>query len=237
MQHPERISPIISISIIFALSLYVAMGILGLLTFNKVEEGINVFIMLNIPPQTPYFYISSAVLCLMLVLITPIIVYPSSLTIDSWFRACFGKKIEQTVDPAQPPAIEADAQQGSAESKLQETINVEEPKLQETVNVEEPLMADPREVNGSVFINDGPGIAARVVPLVLMTVIAYVWPKFSNVVSITGASATSFVNFIFPTMLHFVLFRKEHKALAVLDVLLTAFGFFAAILGTYMSLF
>lgn len=226
MQHPERISPIISISIIFALSLYVAMGILGLLTFNKVEEGINVFIMLNIPPQTPYFYISSAVLCLMLVLITPIIVYPSSLTIDSWFRACFGKKIEQTVDPAQPPAIEADAQQGSAESKLQETINVEE-----------PLMADPREVNGSVFINDGPGIAARVVPLVLMTVIAYVWPKFSNVVSITGASATSFVNFIFPTMLHFVLFRKEHKALAVLDVLLTAFGFFAAILGTYMSLF
>lgn len=226
MQHPERISPIISISIIFALSLYVAMGILGLLTFNKVEEGINVFIMLNIPPQTPYFYISSAVLCLMLVLITPIIVYPSSLTIDSWFRACFGKKIEQTVDPAQPPAIEADAQQGSAESKLQETINVEE-----------PLLADPREVNGSVFINDGPGIAARVVPLVLMTVIAYVWPKFSNVVSITGASATSFVNFIFPTMLHFVLFRKEHKALAVLDVLLTAFGFFAAILGTYMSLF
>ena len=226
MQHPERISPIISISIIFALSLYVAMGILGLLTFNKVEEGINVFIMLNIPPQTPYFYISSAVLCLMLVLITPIIVYPSSLTIDSWFRACFGKKIEQTVDPAQPPAIEADTQQSSAESKLQETINVEE-----------PLMADPREVNGSVFINDGPGIAARVVPLVLMTVIAYVWPKFSNVVSITGASATSFVNFIFPTMLHFVLFRKEHKALAVLDVLLTAFGFFAAILGTYMSLF
>ena len=226
MQHPERISPIISISIIFALSLYVAMGILGLLTFNKVEEGINVFIMLNIPPQTPYFYISSAVLCLMLVLITPIIVYPSSLTIDSWFRACFGKKIEQTVDPVQPPAIEADTQQSSAE-----------PKLQETVNVEEPLMAEPREVNGSVFINDGPGIAARVVPLVLMTVIAYVWPKFSNVVSITGASATSFVNFIFPTMLHFVLFRKEHKALAVLDVLLTAFGFFAAILGTYMSLF
>lgn len=226
MQHPERISPIISISIIFALSLYVAMGILGLLTFNKVEEGINVFIMLNIPPQTPYFYISSAVLCLMLVLITPIIVYPSSLTIDSWFRACFGKKTEQTVDPAQPPAIEADIQQGSAE-----------PKLQETVTVEEPLVADPREVNGSVFINDGPGIAARVVPLVLMTVIAYVWPKFSNVVSITGASATSFVNFIFPTMLHFVLFRKEHKALAVLDVLLTAFGFFAAILGTYMSLF
>lgn len=226
MQHPERISPIISISIIFALSLYVAMGILGLLTFNKVEEGINVFIMLNIPPQTPYFYISSAVLCLMLVLITPIIVYPSSLTIDSWFRACFGMKIEQTVDPAQPPAIEADIQQSSAERKLQETINVEE-----------PLVADPREVNGSVFINDGPGIAARVVPLVLMTVIAYVWPKFSNVVSITGASATSFVNFIFPTMLHFVLFRKEHKALAVLDVLLTAFGFFAAILGTYMSLF
>lgn len=224
MQHPERISPIISISIIFALSLYVAMGILGLLTFNKVEEGINVFIMLNIPPQTPYFYISSAVLCLMLILITPIIVYPSSLTIDSWFRACFGKKTEQTVDPTQPPAIEADQQSA-------------EPKLQETVSVEEPLVADPREVNGSVFINDGPGIAARVVPLVLMTVIAYVWPKFSNVVSITGASATSFVNFIFPTMLHFVLFRKEHKALAVLDVLLTAFGFFAAILGTYMSLF
>lgn len=225
MQHPERISPIISISIIFALSLYVAMGMLGLLTFNKVEEGINVFIMLNIPPETPYFYISSAVLCLMLILITPIIVYPSSLTIDSWFRACFDRKPKQTAEPSQP--------QTTAEEKAIE----KEPVLQETVNVEEPLLADSREVNGSTFINDGPGIAARVVPLVLMTVIAYVWPKFSNVVSITGASATSFVNFIFPTMLHFVLFRKDHKALAVLDVMLTVFGFFAAILGTYMSLF
>ena len=224
MQHPERSSPIISYSISFALSLYVAMGLLGMLTFNKVPEGINVFIMLNIPPQTPYFYISSAVLCLMLILITPIIVYPSSLTIDSWFRACFGQKVSQTVDPSQPPAVEAGKENA-------------EPLLQESVSVEEALIADPRELKGGVFINDGAGVAARVVPLVIMTIIAYLWPKFSNVVSITGASATSFVNFIFPTMLHFVVFRKDHKALAVLDVLLTAFGIFAAVLGTYMSLF
>lgn len=91
MKNQKRISPIISLSIIFALSLYVAMGMLGLLTFNKVDK-IDVFIMLNIPNNSPFFYTSSAVLCAMLILITPIIVYPSSLTIDAWFTRilCFG---------------------------------------------------------------------------------------------------------------------------------------------------
>ena len=70
-----------------------------------------------------------------------------------------------------------------------------------------------------------------------MTVLALVWPKFGSVVSIVGASATSLVSYIFPTMIHFKLFRKERKGLAVLDVILTAFGIFAAVLGTILSLF
>ena len=88
-----------------------------------------------------------------------------------------------------------------------------------------------------VFITDFPGVCARVLPLLVMTVLAYFWPRFGNVVSITGASATSFVNYIFPTMIHFKLFRKEQKCWAVVDILLTAFGFFAAVVGTYMSMF
>ena len=90
MMHPEKISPIVSIRIIFALSLYVAMGLLGLLTFNKVQGGIDEFIMRNIPHSSPFYYTSSAVLCVMLILITPIIVYPSSLTIDAWFTCKHG---------------------------------------------------------------------------------------------------------------------------------------------------
>lgn len=88
-----------------------------------------------------------------------------------------------------------------------------------------------------VFITDFPGVAARVLPLLIMTVLAYFWPRFGNVVSITGASATSFVNFIFPTMIHFKLFRKEQKCWAVVDIILTVFGVFAAVVGTYMSMF
>ena len=85
MEHKERVSPIISWSIIFALSLYVLMGMAGLLTFNKVD--INAFIFVNIPSNSPFFYISSGVLSAMLILITPIIVYPSSLTIDAWLTS------------------------------------------------------------------------------------------------------------------------------------------------------
>lgn len=88
-----------------------------------------------------------------------------------------------------------------------------------------------------ILITDLPGVAARVLPLLVMTVLGYVWPNFGNVVSITGASATSLVNFIFPTLLHFKVFRKEHRGLAILDVILTGFGIFAAVLGTYMSFF
>ena len=45
--------------------------------------------MRNIPHQSPFYYTSSAVLCVMLILITPIIVYPSSLTIDAWFTSLY----------------------------------------------------------------------------------------------------------------------------------------------------
>ena len=232
MQHPERISPIISISIIFALSLYVAMGILGLITFNKTEGGINSFIMLNIPHESPFFYTSSAVLCLMLILITPIIVYPSSLTIDSWFQACFRKRDKPSQEPEKTEPEQSLAPESTQEQPVEATVSITE-----DASIEQQLIDNKEPIHDTLFIDDCPGIMARIVPLVLMTIIAYVWPKFSNVVSITGASATSFVNFIFPTMLHFVIFRKDHRVLAVLDVLLTIFGLFAAILGTYMSLF
>ena len=92
---------------------------------------------------------------------------------------------------------------------------------------------DPAERTG-ILITDLPGMSARILPLLIMTVLAYVWPNFGNVVSITGASATSLVNFIFPTL---KVFGKQNKWLAVLDVILTAFGVFAAVLGTYMSFF
>lgn len=95
---------------------------------------------------------------------------------------------------------------------------------------------DPAERTG-ILITDLPGMSARILPLLIMTVLAYVWPNFGNVVSITGASATSLVNFIFPTLLHLKVFGKQNKWLAVLDVILTAFGVFAAVLGTYMSFF
>ena len=95
---------------------------------------------------------------------------------------------------------------------------------------------EPKERTG-ILITDLPGVAARVLPLLVMTVIGYVWPNFGNVVSITGASATSLVNFIFPTLLHLKEFGKQRRGLAVLDVVLTGFGIFAAVLGTYMSFF
>ena len=44
---------------------------------------------------------------------------------------------------------------------------------------------EPKERTG-ILITDLPGVAARVLPLLVMTVIGYVWPNFGNVVSITG---------------------------------------------------
>lgn len=104
------------------------------------------------------------------------------------------------------------------------------------VAVDVKKKVDPAERTG-ILITDLPGMSARILPLLIMTVLAYVWPNFGNVVSITGASATSLVNFIFPTLLHLKVFGKQNKWLAVLDVILTAFGVFAAVLGTYMSFF
>lgn len=264
MKNQKRISPIISLSIIFALGLYVAMGLLGLLTFNKVEK-IDVFIMLNIPPDSPFFYTSSAVLCAMLVLITPIIVYPSSLTIDAWFtrsncekesyiEGCKGSPKDALLENEVLPTVEESAKgdvpvTGAAEGAADAPLSTPDDISENLVNVPVEVPAnsadtpatktplpEPKERTG-ILITDLPGVAARIIPLLVMTVIGYVWPNFGNVVSITGASATSLVNFIFPTLLHLKVFGKQRRGLAVLDVLLTGFGIFAAVLGTYMSFF
>lgn len=264
MKNQKRISPIISLSIIFALGLYVAMGLLGLLTFNKVEK-IDVFIMLNIPPDSPFFYTSSAVLCAMLVLITPIIVYPSSLTIDAWFtrsncekesciEGCKGSPKDGLLENEVLPTVEESAKgdvpvtgvtEGAADASLSTPADISENLVNVPVDVPansadtpatKTALPEPKERTG-ILITDLPGVAARIIPLLVMTVIGYVWPNFGNVVSITGASATSLVNFIFPTLLHLKVFGKQRRGLAVLDVLLTGFGIFAAVLGTYMSFF
>ncbi|KNB41823.1 hypothetical protein JH06_5034 [Blastocystis sp. subtype 4] len=253
MKNPKKISPIISLSIIFALGLYVAMGLLGLLTFNKVEK-IDVFIMLNIPPDSPFFYTSSAVLCAMLVLITPIIVYPSSLTIDAWFtQGCKGTPKDALLENEVLPTVEENTNNSApvTVSGAEGGVAVENPVEASVAPVEAPVVdvasatsdsapkstgPEPKERTG-ILITDLPGVAARVLPLLVMTVIGYVWPNFGNVVSITGASATSLVNFIFPTLLHLKEFGKQRRGLAVLDVVLTGFGIFAAVLGTYMSFF
>ena len=134
-----------------------------------------------------------------------------------------------------PESQPADAAQPVDAAPAQPAPSPSQPATSE-VAVDVKKKVDPAERTG-ILITDLPGMSARILPLLIMTVLAYVWPNFGNVVSITGASATSLVNFIFPTLLHLKVFGKQNKWLAVLDVILTAFGVFAAVLGTYMSFF
>ena len=134
--------------------------------------------------------------------------------------------LESEILPESQPADAAPAQPAPSPSQ---------PATSE-VAVDVKKKVDPAERTG-ILITDLPGMSARILPLLIMTVRAYVWPNLGNVVAITGASATSLVNFIVPTLLHLKVFGKQNKWLAVLDVILTAFGVFAAVLGTYMSFF
>lgn len=78
----ERMGKLTTVSIGAAILLYIVMGVMGTGTFGS---GLETSIMMNIDHQSPWYCVATVVLCLTLVLMTPIIVYPSALTIEAWF--------------------------------------------------------------------------------------------------------------------------------------------------------
>ena len=80
-----------------------------------------------------------------------------------------------------------------------------------------------------------PRVILRIVMTILVTVISIICPFFKQVVSLIGCLTISFVTFIFPPLIHYVLVPQS-KARQTVDIILAMLGVCTMVIATEASL-
>lgn len=78
-------------------------------------------------------------------------------------------------------------------------------------------------------------IVLRLCMTLLVTIISIVFPNFKGVVSLIGCLTISFVTFVFPPLLHYVLVPQT-KAKQVKDIILAMLGVCTMVIATEADL-
>lgn len=85
------------------------------------------------------------------------------------------------------------------------------------------------------FVKNKKRIALRIFMTLLVTFISIVFPNFKGVVSLIGCLTISFVTFIFPPLIHYVLV-PQIKAKQVRDIILALLGVCTMVIATEADL-
>lgn len=85
------------------------------------------------------------------------------------------------------------------------------------------------------FVKYPPRVILRIVMTIIVTVISIVCPFFKKVVSLIGCLTISFVTFIFPPLIHYVLVPQS-KARQTVDIILAMLGVCTMVIATEASL-
>ena len=86
-----------------------------------------------------------------------------------------------------------------------------------------------------MFVKNRKRIVLRIFMTVLVTVISIVCPFFKVVVSLIGCLTISFVTFIFPPLIHYVLVPQGRTA-RVRDIVLSMLGVCTMVIATEADL-
>lgn len=86
-----------------------------------------------------------------------------------------------------------------------------------------------------MFVKNPYRVALRVFMTVLVTVISIICPFFKVVVSLIGCLTISFVTFIFPPLIHYILVPQS-KARQVVDIVLAMLGVCIMVIATEADL-
>lgn len=85
------------------------------------------------------------------------------------------------------------------------------------------------------FVKYPPRVILRIVMTIIVTVISIICPFFKKVVSLIGCLTISFVTFIFPPLIHYVLVPQS-KAKQTVDIILAMLGVCTMVIATEASL-
>lgn len=86
-----------------------------------------------------------------------------------------------------------------------------------------------------MFVKNPYRVALRIFMTVLVTVISVICPFFKVVVSLIGCLTISFVTFIFPPLIHYILVPQS-KARQIVDIVLAMLGVCIMVIATEADL-
>lgn len=76
----------------------------------------------------------------------------------------------------------------------------------------------------------------RILCVALTGAIAFAMPKFGLIAGLVGALGSSFLAFIFPSIFHFIVYRRKQNVVrSALDLLIVLFGFVVMVIGTVFA--
>ena len=89
---------------------------------------------------------------------------------------------------------------------------------------------------GKYFISNPTYIIFRIVEIVLISLVAWFVPQFSDILSVVGNFSDNITTFIFPAWMHLVIFKKQNKCgIKTLDWFALVFSTVLRVVCTFVS--
>ncbi|KAK8800339.1 hypothetical protein WA171_004972 [Blastocystis sp. BT1] len=167
MKKPEQYFKALVTSVVIAVLVYMSLGVLGAMSYNRAPGGIDPLVINNIPSSNIIYYICCIGICFVAYFSYPVAVFPGILALES----------------------------GIKES----------------------------EEGEGYFVKNWKRIVLRIFMTLVVTVISIVFPNFKGVVSLIGCLTISFVTFVFPPLIHYVLVPQT-KGKQIRDIILAMLG-------------
>ena len=206
MKKPQQYTTALITSVCIAVLVYMSLGVIGAITFNRAPGGIEDFVINNIPHGNIIYYICCVGICFVAYFSYPVAVFPGILALESGIkegRYFLSEEINQSFN----------------HSIIQSYHIIS-------------CLAEDGEGN---FVRNWKRRILRVFMTLLVTVISVVFPNFKGVVSLIGCLTISFVTFIFPPLIHYVLVPQT-KAGQIKDVILAMLGVCTMVIATEADL-
>ena len=189
MKKPEQYFKALVTSVVIAVLVYMSLGVLGAMSYNRAPGGIDPLVINNIPSSNIIYYICCIGICFVAYFSYPVAVFPGILALESGIKEC---KYEEGVWHV--------AEEGEG-----------------------------------YFVKNWKRIVLRIFMTLVVTVISIVFPNFKGVVSLIGCLTISFVTFVFPPLIHYVLVPQT-KGKQIRDIILAMLGVCTMVIATEADL-
>jgi singapore isolate B (sub-type 7) whole genome shotgun sequence assembly, scaffold_1 len=88
MKKPEQYFKALVTSVVIAVLVYMSLGVLGAMSYNRAPGGIDPLVINNIPSSNIIYYICCIGICFVAYFSYPVAVFPGILALESGIKEC-----------------------------------------------------------------------------------------------------------------------------------------------------